>query len=308
MTTTQVSAPVVTRVSLVAPITGVLVPIEQVPDPVFAQKMVGEGISIDPLSNVLVAPCDGEVIHLHPAKHALTIRSAEGLEVLTHIGLDTVHMKGEGFTVKVKVGDQVGAGVELITFDLDAVATNAKSLLTQMVIANSDVLADFEARSGVVTAGRDVVAVATLAAVEEAAEGAPRAAGRKVTSDAILVPNPVGLHARPAAVLSNLASQYESDISLKRGEDQANAKSVMAIMGMEVRYGDKVRVAAYGPDAEAAVADLAAQIAVGLGEEGVVPIAEAGVEPAAPVPAAPPVAPAPRPPSGDPHVVFGVAA
>ena len=89
MTTTQVSAPVVTRVSLVAPITGVLVPIEQVPDPVFAQKMVGEGISIDPLSNVLVAPCDGEVFHIHPAKHALTIRSAEGLEVLTHIGLDT---------------------------------------------------------------------------------------------------------------------------------------------------------------------------------------------------------------------------
>ena len=128
---TEMSAPPVTRVSLLAPITGVLVPIEQVPDPVFAQKMVGEGISIDPLSNTLVAPCDGEVIHIHPAAHALTIRSAEGLEVLTHIGLDTVHMKGEGFTVKVKVGALVNAGDELITFDLDAVATNAKSLLTR---------------------------------------------------------------------------------------------------------------------------------------------------------------------------------
>ena len=136
----------VTRVSLVAPITGILVPIEQVPDPVFAQKMVGEGISIDPLGNTLVAPCDGEVVHIHPAAHALTVRSAEGLEVLTHIGLDTVHMKGEGFTVLVKVGDQVRAGDELITFDLDAVATNAKSVLTQMVIANSDLLADFAAQ------------------------------------------------------------------------------------------------------------------------------------------------------------------
>src|SRR5664279_672518 len=161
---TQLSAQQLTRVSLVAPITGVLVPIEQVPDPVFAQKMVGEGISIDPLSNTLVAPCDGEVIHIHAAAHALTIRSAEGLEVLTHIGLDTVHMKGEGFTVRVKVGDQVHAGDELITFDLDAVAMNAKSVLTQMVIANSDLLSDFAPRSGVVTAGRDVVAVATLAA------------------------------------------------------------------------------------------------------------------------------------------------
>ena len=185
---TPISAPAVTTVSLVAPITGVLVPIEQVPDPVFAQKMVGEGISIDPLSNVLVAPCDGEVIHIHPAAHALTIRSAEGLEVLTHIGLDTVHMKGEGFAVKVKVGDQVHAGDELITFDLDAVATNAKSLLTQMVIANSDLLSSFAPRSGIVTAGRDVVAVATLAVVAEAAGGAAKQVGRKVTSDASWCP------------------------------------------------------------------------------------------------------------------------
>ena len=246
---TETSAPSATRVSLVAPITGVLMPIEQVPDPVFAQKMVGEGMSIDPLSNTLVAPCDGEVIHIHPAAHALTIRSADGLEVLTHIGLDTVHMKGEGFTVKVKVGDQVHAGDELITFDLDAVATNAKSLLTQMVIANSDLLSDFAPGSGVVTAGQRRGG-GGHARRRRGCRGRGQAGGRKVTSDAILVPNPVGLHARPAAVLSNLAAQYESDVSLKRGEDQANAKSVMAIMGMEVRYGDKVQVVAYGPDAE----------------------------------------------------------
>ncbi len=303
-----ISAPPVTRVSLVAPITGILVPIEQVPDPVFAQKMVGEGISIDPLSNTLVAPCDGEVIHIHPAAHALTVRSPEGLEVLTHIGLDTVHMKGEGFSVKVKVGDQVRAGDELITFDLDAVAMNAKSLLTQMVIANSNVLADFAPKTGVVTAGRDVVAVATLAAAVETVEGTPKPGGRKVTSDAILVPNPVGLHARPASVLSNIAGKYDSEISLKRGDDQANAKSVMAIMGMEVRYGDKVHVVAYGSDAEAAVADLTAQITAGLGEEGVVAISEAGTEPAAPTPAPAPVAPAPRRRSEDPNVLLGVAA
>jgi len=304
---TSTSAPPGIRVSLLAPITGVLVPIEQVPDPVFAQKMVGEGISIDPLKNTLVAPCDGEVIHIHAAAHALTIRSPEGLEVLTHIGLDTVHMKGEGFTVKVKVGDQVHAGDELITFDLDAVATKAKSLLTQLVIANSDLLSDFAPRSGVVSAGRDVVAVATLAVVE-AAQGAAKPAGKKVTSDAVLVPNPVGLHARPAAVLSKLASQYESDISLTRGADRANAKSVMAIMGMEVRYGDKVQVVAYGSDAAEAVAELTAQVAAGLGEEGVVPIAEAGVEPKAPIAARAPVAPAPRRRSEDANVLLGVAA
>ena len=228
--------------------------------------------------------------------------------MLTHIGLDTVHMKGEGFTLKVKVGALVNAGDELITFNLDAVATNAKSLLTQMVIANSDLLSDFAPRTGVVTAGRDVVAVATLAAPVAATDGAAKPVGKKVTSGAILVPNPVGLHARPAAVLSNLAAQYQSDITLKRGEDQANAKSVMAIMGMEVRYGDKVQVVAFGTDADEAIADLTEQITAGLGEEGVVPIAEEGVEPAAPAAVHAAVAPAPRRRSDDPNVLLGVAA
>ena len=310
-TTAKSESPAAGRVALLAPVTGVLVPIEQVPDPVFAGKMVGEGISIDPLENILVAPCDGEVVHLHPSLHALTIRSPEGLEVLTHIGLDTVRMRGEGFEVKVKVGDEVKAGDELIVFDLDMVATQAKSLLTQMVIANTaDMLSGLEPATGFVTAGKSVAATAILSERAEAAEGAtPRQPGKKVTSDAIIIPNPVGLHARPASVLSNLASQYESDVTLHRGEDQANAKSVMAIMGMEVRFRDKVRLSAYGADAEEAIKDLAEQLRVGLGEEGAVPIEEGaeGAEHAAPAPVAA-VAPAPRRRSDDPNVLLGVSA
>ncbi len=307
---THTSAPAVTRIPLVAPLTGVMVPIEKVPDPVFAEKMVGEGVSIDPLSNRLLAPCDGEVIHLHPAAHAVTVRTEDELEVLLHIGLDTVKMRGEGFEPKVKVGDQVRVGDELIVFDLDKVATNAKSLLTQMVIANSDMLSGFEPRGGMVTAGSDVVADA-LVQVEEGAgaEAAPKAAGRKVTSDAILIPNPAGLHARPAAVLSNVAGKYDSEIHLKRGDDMGNAKSVMAIMGMGVEYGSKVQVIAHGPDAEEAVAELTEQLTNGLGEEGVTAIAEAvaGEAEAAPV-AAPVAAPTPRRRSDDPNVLLGVAA
>lgn len=198
-------------------------------------------------------------------------------------------------------------------------ATRAKSLLTQMVIANSSLLASFTPASGVVTAGRDVVAVATLAAPAGAQAGAAAGArglaapGRKVTSDAILVPNPVGLHARPAAVLAKLAAQYDSDISLTRGQDRANAKSVMAIMGMEVGYGDKVQVNAFGADADQAVADLAAQIRSGLGEEGVVQIAEGANVPEAQVAERRPEpseagAPAPRRRSSDPNLLLGAAA
>ena len=300
--TTETPAHVMTRLTLMAPVTGVLVPIEKVPDPVFAQKMVGEGISIDPLSDHLVAPCDGEVIHLHPAGHAVTLRAQGDLEVLLHIGLDTVKMRGEGFMAKVKVGDQVRTGDELIAFDLDKVATNAKSVLTQMVIANSDRLASFTVRAGFVTAGADEVAEAVPKAP---VAGEVAVTGRTVTSDAIIVPNPAGLHARPAAVLSKLAQGFESTIKLKRGEDQANAKSVMAIMSMEVGLGDKVQVVAHGPDALDAVEELSVALREGLGEEGVVPLSEDDI-PQETVPA--PEASRTRPRSEDPNVLLGVAA
>jgi phosphoenolpyruvate-protein phosphotransferase len=311
---TEASAPAVTRLDLKAPLTGVLVPIEEVPDPVFAQKMVGEGISIDPLSDHLVAPCDGEVIHLHPSSHAVTIRTVGDLEVLLHIGLDTVKMRGEGFEPKVKVGSHVKTGDELIRFDLDKVATSAKSLLTQMVIANSDRIESLSPKTGLVTAGVDDVAEVILPGDEGAApSGAAALPGRTVTSDAVIIPNPAGLHARPAAVLASTAQKYESEIHLKRGDDQANAKSVMAIMGMEVARGNKVQVVAHGPDAAEAAQELGEALRQGLGEEGVSPVSEAeaaaAMAPAeaAPAPAAAPAAPRHRR-SEDPNVLLGVAA
>jgi multiphosphoryl transfer protein len=305
--TTDASAPAVTRLALKAPLTGVVVPIEQVPDPVFAQKMVGEGVSIDPLSDRLLAPCDGEVIHLHPAAHAVTIRTLGDLEVLLHIGLDTVKMRGEGFDPKVKVGDRVRTGDELIGFDLDKVATGAKSLLTQIVIANSDQLTSFTPRAGLVTAGVDDIAEAAFGsgAGDGSTDGAAVPAGRTVTSDAVVIPNPTGLHARPAAVLSQLAQKYESTVALKRGDEQANAKSVMAIMGFEVYQGHKVQVVAHGPDAAEAAREIAEALREGLGEEGVVPIADATVAAAA---AEAPAEQPRRRTSDDPNVLLGVAA
>jgi phosphocarrier protein FPr len=294
----------ITHLSLRAPVTGVLVPIEKVPDPVFAQKMVGEGISIDPVDNRLLAPCDGEVIHIHPAKHAVSIRAAGGLELLLHVGLDTVKMRGEGFELLVAVGDHVVTGDPLIVFDLDMVATNAKSVLTQLVITNSDLLSTFTARDGFVTAGEDEVADAVISAP---GAGAAEAVGRTVTSDAVVVPNPEGLHARPAAVLSKLAQQYASDIRVKRGDDGANAKSVMAIMGLEVSQGDKVQVVAHGPDAAEAVQALTAALREGLGEEGVTAVADTGLaEGEQPAPAVEPSRARPR--SEDPNLLLGVAA
>jgi phosphocarrier protein FPr len=278
-----------------------LVPIEQVPDPVFAQKMVGDGISIDPVSQSLLAPCDGEVIQLHPSHHAITLKTANDLEVLMHIGLDTVTLRGEGFTPKVKVGDQVQMGDRLIDFDADYVALNAKSLLTQIVITNSEQVTTFIPRSGNVTAGRDPVLELAFSGTEATA---PATDNHDVaTSEAIVIPNPTGLHARPAAVLANLAKKYKSDIRLKYGDKKTNVRSVVGVMGLSIDKGDTVSLEATGPDAAAAIAELTEALRSGLGEAGATPVATTTSQAAADV-----SAPPPRPRSDDPNLVLGVAA
>jgi phosphocarrier protein FPr len=296
---TQPLPPSAVNLTLIAPLTGVLVPLEQVPDPVFAEKMVGEGVSIDPLSNQLLAPCDGEVLFIHPSQHALTIRHPSGLEVLMHIGLDTVAMRGSGFAPQVALGAQVRTGDVLIEFDLDAIATSAKSLLTQVVIANSDRLGRFLPRTGPVIAGRDVIAEASLDA-GQTEDG--EHLGTRAMSEAILIPNATGLHARPAATLAALAKQFASQIRLQRGDNQANAKSLVGIMGLNIDHGDKVQVIAHGEDAEQAVTALASALASGLGEEGLAPVGEAQ----APQPTE--EAPLTRLHSDDPNILLGVSA
>ena len=287
-------------IELKAPLDGVIFPLEQVPDPVFAQKMVGDGLSIDPLNQVLSAPCDGTITQLHRAGHAVTLTTEEGVEVMMHIGLDTVELKGEGFTTLVEEGQSVRSGDRLIEFDADFLATHAKSLLTQVVVTNMERLASLEPATGTVRANEDVAMVLEVLA---GGEVETEAQGQRVTSEAVLIPNATGLHARPAAVLANLAKQYQSRVLIQRGEDQANAKSLVSIMGLEVGYQDKVVLIAEGPDAAEAVAAIVPELASGLGDEGTKP---------APAPATTEItenaAPAPRPRSEDPRLLLGVSA
>src|ERR1700737_4831321 len=123
---------------LLAPLTGLVVPLAEVPDPVFAGGMFGDGVGIDPLEGRLVAPCEGTVTHLARTGHALTLSTPEGAEILLHIGIDTVELNGQGFTVKVGQGAREKAGDLLIEFDQDLVATKALSLVSVVAIANSD--------------------------------------------------------------------------------------------------------------------------------------------------------------------------
>lgn len=124
------------EVEIYTPVNGLLIPLEDVPDPVFSQKMVGEGIAVIPTNGNIHSPIEGTVILISATKHAIGIRAENGLEILVHVGLDTVSLKGEGFNIAVNVGDKVSVGQLLMEVDWDFIRTNAKSTITPIVITN----------------------------------------------------------------------------------------------------------------------------------------------------------------------------
>ncbi|MDR3155110.1 MAG: phosphoenolpyruvate--protein phosphotransferase, partial [Deltaproteobacteria bacterium] len=250
---------------------------------------------IDPAGESLVSPCEGKVTQIHSSGHALTVTTPEGLEVLMHIGLETVLLKGNGFTPRVRQGQEVRTGDPLIDFDADYIVHHASSLLTLLVVTNTEKVAAFMPAEGYAEAGRTKVLELRLAEGTEAAkEGKP---AESLASDVIVILNPAGLHARPSAVLVNHSKQFKSEITLvKENGSKGNAKSVVSIMGLEVKAHDRVVLKAEGEDAREALDALAPLLASGLGES---------------LHGEPAQAPQPKPEkkvSSDPDVYLGVSA
>ena len=119
---------------------GQVVALEQVKDPVFAQKMMGDGFAVEPANGNIVSPVSGTVSSIFPTKHALGLVTEAGLEVLVHIGLDTVSLEGKPFTVHVAEGQKVVAGDLLVTADLDAIRAAGRETSTVVVFTNSDAI------------------------------------------------------------------------------------------------------------------------------------------------------------------------
>jgi sugar PTS system EIIA component len=127
-----------TEEALMAPLSGKVVALSEVPDPTFSEKMLGDGIAIMPTEGRVVSPVNGEIITVFPTKHAIGIRSEQEAEILIHIGLETVQMNGEGFKQHIQEGDKVKAGQLLMEFSLDLVREKAKSTITPVIITNLD--------------------------------------------------------------------------------------------------------------------------------------------------------------------------
>lgn len=134
----------VKTIQLYSPLSGNAVSLEKVPDPVFSEKMMGDGLAIEPTEGIAVSPVDGEIIQVFPTKHAIGIRAKNGAEILIHIGLETVSLNGEGFETFVSEGDKVKVGDKLVSFDLEIIRTKAKSTVTPIIITNSDQASSFE--------------------------------------------------------------------------------------------------------------------------------------------------------------------
>ena len=122
--------------TIVSPIKGKVIPIEEIPDPVFSQKMMGNGCGIIPDDGKIYSPVDGEVAMIAPTKHAVGLKTKDGLEILIHYGLETVDLKGEGFNFHVKEGDQVTKGTLLYEADYDRFVKEDINIVTPVIITS----------------------------------------------------------------------------------------------------------------------------------------------------------------------------
>lgn len=148
-----------TSVTLKSPVVGRCFDISEIPDEVFSTKMLGNGIGFESTEGILYAPIDGEILQVFPTKHALILKSKEGIEILLHIGVDTVNMKGEGFETFVEKSQQVKVGDKLIAFNNDLIKAKVKSNLSVLVLTDNEIMKSVRFNLGNVDKNNEVIII-----------------------------------------------------------------------------------------------------------------------------------------------------
>ncbi len=142
---------------IVSPLNGTICPLDQVPDDVFAQKMLGDGVAVVPTDGKICSPVSGTVSQVTETKHAYCVTSDDGLDILIHFGIDTVKLKGEGFNVLVKEGDRVEPGTPICEADIEFIKNAGYELHTPVLITNMDNISNIVVKSGTVKAGETII-------------------------------------------------------------------------------------------------------------------------------------------------------
>ncbi|WP_026527689.1 PTS sugar transporter subunit IIA [Butyrivibrio sp. VCD2006] len=145
------------KIEIASPVNGEIVPISEVNDPTFSEEMVGKGVAIMPTDGKYYSPADGALISLFPTGHAYCINTVDGAELLVHIGIDTVNLKGEFFTIHATQGTDVKKGDLIVEVDLEGVKNAGYEVITPVVISNHSKFSKFEKMSGTVAAGDTVI-------------------------------------------------------------------------------------------------------------------------------------------------------
>ncbi|APX66609.1 phosphoenolpyruvate--protein phosphotransferase [Sphingomonas sp. gentR] len=236
-----------------APLAGWVTPLAKVPDPVFAEKMLGDGVAIDPVNDALCAPCDATVLTVHEAGHAVTLRSTDGYELICHIGIDTVSLGGKGLTPQVQAGAKVLAGQPLIRFDLDYLVQNAPAVVTPIIVADATRYAVEPIAKGLVAVGDPLLRVVPLGVETVDAD-----MGGDMLVEETVVALSHGLHARPAARLVEAVRKHDARVTLYHGDRHASALSAVGLLGLGLGHGTTVRIEASGAQAAAALAEVIA--------------------------------------------------
>ncbi|MGG7179322.1 PTS sugar transporter subunit IIA [Clostridium paraputrificum] len=144
---------------LVSSVSGKAIPLSEVPDPVFAQKMAGDGIAIDTIGDTIVAPADGELTLVFKTKHAFALTLNNGIELLVHIGIETVSLNGEGFEQLVEQGAKVKAGTPIIKIDREFIKNKGLSLITPILITNPDITKSITPMENIETVAGETVVI-----------------------------------------------------------------------------------------------------------------------------------------------------
>lgn len=242
--------------TLLAPVEGLVIPLNEVPDPVFAGLALGEGIALDPLGECLHAPCDGEIVQCARTRHALTLRSDAGLELLIHLGLDTVELQGQGIELLVAVGDQVRAGEPLCRFDADVLALGASALITPIVVTEPAGwrLLPFRYGKGERVSLGETLMVLTRTSAEQVEATTTKG---PLVERCLTLALAAGLHARPAARLRAIAREYGVNLEVHREPAAegvgANVESLSALMNLGLVTGSPLRLIAQGTRGEVAL-------------------------------------------------------
>ncbi|MDQ2764856.1 MAG: phosphoenolpyruvate--protein phosphotransferase [Pseudomonadota bacterium] len=247
---------------VVSPLQGWVGPLAELPDPAFAEGMVGDGVAIDPVGSILHAPCAGTIVGIHRAGHAITIRSDGGVEILCHIGIDTVELGGTGFSAQVVTGDHVDAGDPLVHFDLDTLARGATSLASPILVIDTHTFRVTRRTTGTRIAVGDWLMDIDATGAAKVHFQALQGSGERTR--AVTLPAGHGIHARPAAAIVACARGFDANVELIGPLKRASVRSAVALMTLGLVGGDRATLSAEGPQADMALDALAWLIENGL--------------------------------------------